>query len=108
MTPAPVRLSPAAARDVRAIARRYRADAGEALALDFADALAAALRHIAEHPASGSPRMAHDLDLPGLRAWPLHRFPHIVFHRERPAIIDVGASCTAAATSPRSCASRRG
>ncbi len=30
-----------------------------------------------------------DLDLPGLRAWSLTRYPYLVFYVERPAHIDV-------------------
>jgi toxin ParE1/3/4 len=41
------------------------------------------LRHIGAHPASGSPRYAHLLDLPGLRVWPIRRFPYLVFYVER-------------------------
>jgi toxin ParE1/3/4 len=29
------------------------------------------------------------LNLPGLRSWPLTRFPHLVFYVERPEHIDV-------------------
>jgi toxin ParE1/3/4 len=83
VTAKPVRLSDTARRDVRAIAHGYRTEAGEAVALGFAAALGRALRHIGEHPASGSPRYAHILDLPGLRVWPIRRFPHLVFYVER-------------------------
>ena len=44
----------------------------------FVDALEAAYRHIARHPASGSSRYAHELDLPDLRSWPLSRYPFLV------------------------------
>jgi toxin ParE1/3/4 len=58
-------------------------------ALGFVDALERAYLHIGHRPASGSPRYAHELDLPGLRAWPLARNPHIVFYVERSDHIDV-------------------
>lgn len=45
--------------------------------------------HIGRNPATGSPRHAHELNLPGLRAWPLTRYPHLVFYVERPDHIDV-------------------
>lgn len=62
--------------------------AGDA-ALGFIDALEAAYAHIGRHPGSGSPRYGHELNLPGLRTWPLGRYPHIVFYVERPDHIDV-------------------
>ena len=31
----------------------------------------------------------HELNLPGLRFWPLTRYPHLVFYVERPDHIDV-------------------
>ena len=43
----------------------------------------------ARHPASGSPRYAHELDLPDLRFWPLKRYPCLVFYVERRDHIDV-------------------
>ncbi len=42
-----------------------------------------------EHPASGSPRYARELDLPGLRSWVVSGFPYLVFCVERGADIDV-------------------
>ena len=32
---------------------------------------------------------AHELNLPGLRFWPLARYPHLVFYVERPQPIEV-------------------
>ena len=48
-----------------------------------------AYAHIGRHPASGSPRYAHELNLPGLRFWSLARYPYLVFYVERPEHIDV-------------------
>lgn len=61
----------------------------EAAAMGFIDALADAYQHIGLHPATGSPRYAHELSLPGLRVWQLTRYPHLVFFMERPDHIDV-------------------
>lgn len=44
---------------------------------------------IGRHPASGSRRYAHELNLPGLRFRPLSRYPHLVFYLERADRIDV-------------------
>jgi toxin ParE1/3/4 len=53
------------------------------------DALEQAYTHISRHPASGSPRYAHELNLPGLRSWPLTRYPYLVIYVERADHIDV-------------------
>jgi toxin ParE1/3/4 len=45
--------------------------------------------HISHHPAIRSPRYAHPLNLPGLRFWPLPRYPHLAFSIERNDHIDV-------------------
>ena len=75
-------------RDVdEAIAYYLGEDAGQA-ALGFIDALEKAYAHIGRHPATGSPGYAHELNLPGLRFWPLMRYPHMVFYVERPDHID--------------------
>lgn len=67
----------------------YLSESVDQAALGFIDALEQAYTHIARHPATGSPRYAHALDLPGLRCWPLARYPHLVFYVERPDHIDV-------------------
>ena len=76
-------------RDVDQAIDHYLDEGGERVGLGFIDALERAYRHIARHPASGSPRYAQDLDLPGLRVWPLKRYPHLVFYVERDDHIDV-------------------
>ena len=38
---------------------------------------------------AGSPRYAHELNLPGLRFWPLTRFPYLVFYFEHDNYVDV-------------------
>jgi toxin ParE1/3/4 len=57
--------------------------------LDFIDALEQAYSHIARHPATGSPRYTHALNIPGLRFWSLTRYPYLVFYIERGDHIDV-------------------
>jgi len=57
--------------------------AGETAALGFVDALEAAFRHFGHHPASGSSRYAYELNLPGLRAWPMKRYPFLLFYMEQ-------------------------
>lgn len=78
-----------ARRDIEEAIEHYLAEAGERVALGFVDALERAFRHIARHPATGSPRLGHELDLPGLRSWPVKRYPYLVFYVERDDHVDV-------------------
>ena len=71
-----------------AITHYLSEDTAEA-ALGFIDALERAYSHISQHPSTGSPRYAHELNLPGLRSWPLTRYPYLVFYLEQPDHIDV-------------------
>lgn len=59
------------------------------VALGFIEALEGAARHIAAHPESGSPHYGHELNLPGLRSWPLGRYPYLVFYMTGVGRIDV-------------------
>ena len=58
-------------------------------ARNFVDELEKAYAHISRHAAAGSPRYAHELNLPGLRFWPVTRFPYLVFYFERDDVVDV-------------------
>lgn len=79
----------AAHRDVGRTIDHYLREGSAAAARGFITALEKAYRHIARAPASGSPRYAHELEIPGLRAWPLPGYPQIVFYVERAERIDV-------------------
>lgn len=76
-------------KDVDAAVDYYLDEAGEKVAFGFIDSLEQAYRHIARHPATGSPRYAHELGLPDLRSWPLGRYPYLVFFVERDDHIDI-------------------
>lgn len=78
-----------AQEDVEQALDYYRQEAGESVALGFVAALEQAFTHIARHPATGSPRYAHELGLGRLRSWPLARYPFLVFYRQQPDHIDV-------------------
>lgn len=67
----------------------YLTEAGDDVALRFIDAVESAFLHLSAHPASGSLRYAYELDLPGLRAWPLRGFPWLVFYSETYPHVDV-------------------
>lgn len=47
----------------------------------FVDALEDAYRRLARDPGIGSPRYAHELDMPGLRHWRCSKFPYLVFYQ---------------------------
>lgn len=89
MTAKRVVLRERAGRDIEAAIDYYRREAGEVVAAGFVDRLQACLQTIAEQPALGSQRYAHELDLPGLRTYPLQRYPYLVFYAEQDGRIDV-------------------
>lgn len=76
-------------RDIDETLAYYLGEGSETAALGFIDALEQAYAHIARHPATGSAHYAHELNLPGLRFWPLTRFPYLVFYVEHDTHIDV-------------------
>jgi|APTNR8051073442_1049403.scaffolds.fasta_scaffold04873_1 toxin ParE1/3/4 len=78
-----------AEQDVDEALNYYISEEAEQAALGFVDALEQAYTHLSRHPGTGSPRYAHELNLSGLRSWPLKHYPHIVFYVERPDHIDV-------------------
>jgi toxin ParE1/3/4 len=76
-------------RDIDDAVAYYLNEVSEQAALGFVDALERALAHISRHPASDSPRFAHELSLPDLRFWPMSRYPYLIFYVEGPNHIDV-------------------
>lgn len=76
-------------QDVEGALDRYLGEGAEQAASGFIDSLESAYAHISRHPATGSPRYAHELNLPGLRFWPLARYPYLVFYVEQEHHIDV-------------------
>lgn len=89
MTEKPVRPSKQAIRDVDEIIEGYLEASPESIALGFIEALASGYRHIGLNPGIGSMRYAYELQLPGLRAWPLNQYPQLVFYLEHRDHIDV-------------------
>ncbi len=79
----------AATRDAERAIDHYLDEGAPEAASGFVTALQEAYDHIGIHPASGSPRYAYDLDLPGLRSWPLGRYPYVVFYREGDDRVDI-------------------
>ena len=89
MTAKPVVPRTAALRDIDEAVAYYLAEAGEAPALRFIEAVEQTFARIGRHPASGSPRYALELNLPRLRCVPVPRHPHLVFYVDRDAHVDV-------------------
>ena len=89
MSGKPVVLRERALRDADDAVEHYLVHAGSTVAQDFIDALEGACGHMGEHQASGSLRYAHELDLPGLRCWPVGKFPYLIFYVEGESDIDV-------------------
>jgi toxin ParE1/3/4 len=78
-----------ARQDIGEAIAYYLSQDAEQAALGFIDELERALAHIGRQPGTGSPRYAHELDLPGLRFWPLLRYPYLIFYVERDDRVDV-------------------
>ena len=78
-----------AKRDVDEAIEHYLSEDAAEAALGFIDALERAYTHISRHPSSGSSGYALELNLPGLRSWPLTRYPYLLFYIEQPDHVDV-------------------
>jgi toxin ParE1/3/4 len=78
-----------ALRDIDDAINHYLSENAEQAALDFIDRLEQSYSHISEYPATGSPLYAHELNLPGLRFWPITKYPQLVFYIEQSQHIDV-------------------
>ena len=76
-------------RDIDETLAYYLGEGSETAALGFIDTLEQAYAHIARYPASGAAHYAHELNLPGLRFWPLKRYPYLAFYVEQDTHIDV-------------------
>jgi toxin ParE1/3/4 len=85
----PVRLRQLAAADLDDASEYYRQESGEQTALDFIDAVERGIKRITRSPHLGSLRFAYELAIPDLRAWPLQRFPYVVFYVVAADEIDV-------------------
>jgi toxin ParE1/3/4 len=85
----PTNLREKASQDVDQIIEYYLTEANEETALGFVDAFENGLKHIGRHPKSGSTFYAHELNWPGLKSWPLKRYPYLVFYMEQTEAIDV-------------------
>lgn len=78
-----------AADDIDAVVDHYEREGGADLAGRFIDRVEQAIRHLGRHPLTGSLRYSYELDIPGLRSWPLRTFPYLVFYVDGPEQVDV-------------------
>lgn len=85
----PVRLRALAAADLVDASEYYRQESGAQTALAFIDAVEHGIKRISRRPHVGSLRFAYELAIPDLRAWPLQRFPYVVFYVVADDEIDV-------------------
>lgn len=76
-------------RDIDDAIEYYLNEGAARAAVGFIDALERAYGHIGRHAATGSLRYAHELDLPGLRCWPVTDYPYLVFYVNQSDRIDV-------------------
>lgn len=82
MSRKPIVLCERAQRDIDEAVAHYLAEAAPTAAQTLIGAVDNACRQISAQPAAGSPRYAHELDLPGLRFRSIRRFPHLIFYIE--------------------------
>lgn len=80
---------PEAQRDIDEAVDYYLREAGVEAAMGLIDSIQKAYLHLSRYPQTGSSRYAHELDLPGLRMWPLRRYPFLVFLLEQPDALDI-------------------
>lgn len=89
MTAKPVVPRSVALRDIDEAMAYYLVEVGDEAALRFIEAVEKTFARLVRHPASGSPRFAVALNLPGLRCAPVVRHPHLVFYVDRDDHVDV-------------------
>lgn len=89
MTPKPVVPREQANRDAEEAVVHYLGQGSTKAALALVNALENAYAHLGRHPLSGSPRFAHELNLPDLRAWPVKGYPWLVFYVDRERYLEV-------------------
>jgi toxin ParE1/3/4 len=76
----PVGLRAHAADDIERAVDDCLDEAGESVALRFIDAVEHAVGRISRAPLTGTLRFSYELGIPDLRAWPLGRFPYLMFY----------------------------
>jgi toxin ParE1/3/4 len=70
-----------AVEDEEEIVHYYEQTSSEQAALGFINALDQAFSQLSRYPHMGSPRPEYDLELDGIRSWPLKKFPHLIYYK---------------------------
>ncbi len=78
-----------AERDMEDALAFYLEQAGPEVAHRLLDALEQSFTWLSAQPEAGSARYALELDLPGLRFWPVKGFPYLIFYQSHPGWVDV-------------------
>ena len=89
MAARPVQFRDRASADLDEAIDYYLSEAGQDVALRFVDAVERTARRAGKNPQLGTLRFAYELGLPGLRALPVGRYPHLMFYVGREDVIDV-------------------
>ena len=76
-------------RDVDEAIAYYLQTGSPETATGFVDALETAFEHRARHPAAGSTRLGVELNIPGLRVWPVKAHPYLLLYLEHETWLDV-------------------
>lgn len=85
----PVQLRARAADDIGRAVDGYLGEAGESVALTFVDSFEHAVGRIGGAALVGTMRFSYELDIPNLRAWPMSRFPYVIFYVAKVARVEV-------------------
>jgi toxin ParE1/3/4 len=75
--------------DMLQAAAHYLGEGSTSVAIAFVTAIEQTLERVRAHPAAGSPRYAHELNLPGLRCRSVTGFPYLVFYRMEAGTVTV-------------------
>lgn len=85
----PARLRPRAKQDLSDTAIYYAEQGGSALGSRFLQAATTALEPLRRMPGIGSPRLAQECGIPGLRVWGVRGWPVAWLYVERDDFLDV-------------------
>ena len=84
-----VAVSALAHDDMLQAAAHYLGEGSTSVAIAFVTAIERTLDRVRAHPSAGSPRYAHELNLPGLRCCSVIGFPYLVFYRMEAGTVTV-------------------
>ena len=76
-------------QDVDAAFGYYLVEGGPDLAVAFIDEFERSTSHLSRFPLSGSTHLAHALAIPGLRHWPLNRFPYLIIYMDTEFCVEI-------------------